>query len=87
MNPTEHSWQQELAAIEAEIDSLKQRREVQQAELRRLQESDATVLDESERTQPWRNRASAVWRVWRSNGCGRGGGDRCEFRGFAAFLL
>ncbi len=54
MNQTGQSWQQELAAIDAEIDTLKQRREAQQAELRRLQESPATVLDESEPTQPYR---------------------------------
>ena len=54
MNPTEQPWQQELAAIEAEIDTLKRRREAQQAELRRLQESNATLLDESETTQPYR---------------------------------
>ena len=54
MNPTEQPWQQELAAIEAEIDTLKRRREAQQAELRRLRESNATVLDESETTQPYR---------------------------------
>ncbi|MFO1433413.1 MAG: hypothetical protein U1F76_25505 [Candidatus Competibacteraceae bacterium] len=54
MNPTEQPWQQELATIEAEIDSLKRRREVQQAELHRLQESDTTVLDASETTRPYR---------------------------------
>ena len=54
MNPTEQPWQQELVAIAAEMDTLKRRREAQQAELRRLQEFDATVLNESERTQPYR---------------------------------
>ena len=54
MNPTEQPWQQELAEINAEIDTLKRRREAQQAELRRLQESHATLLDEIEPTQPYR---------------------------------
>jgi len=54
MNQTGQSWQQELAAINAEIDALKQRREAQQAELRHLQEPDAIAPNEPEPIQPYR---------------------------------
>ena len=54
MNPTEQSWQQELAAIDAEIGALRQRQEAQQAELSRLQQANATASDQSGLIQPYR---------------------------------
>jgi len=54
MNQTGQSWQQELAAIDAEIDTLRQRLEAQRAELRTLQESGAVAPNKAEPTQPYR---------------------------------
>ncbi len=52
MNQTGQSWQQELAAINAEIDALKQRWEAQQAELRYLQEPGAAPSGEPTEPEP-----------------------------------